>query len=160
MWVVRYAAVLAVLLASTAFADPTADARAVADAFGKAVAAGDADAVIALYADDARVVWPGAGEAATGKAAIAALVRRELPALQKAEPTLVSLDAEPVAPGVLVVVGRWEQGSPGERSEVRITEVLVRRDGAWKYLVDHASVGAGPPPSRARRDDRRHRRER
>jgi len=145
----RLAAFLPLLVATAAFADPKADARAISDAFAKAVAAGDADAVIALYADDAHVIWLGRGQEATGKVAIAELVRRELPELRKTELTPVSLDAQQLADGVIAVVGRWKQGA----TEIRTSEVLVRRDGAWKYLVDHASVGAAPP--RGRRGPRR-----
>ena len=150
---------LAVLSAPPAFADATADARGVAEAFQRAVAAGDADAVVALYADDARLVWPGRGQEARGREAIAALVRRELPAMRAAKPVLVSLDATPLADGVIAVVGHWEHGAGNDRVAVRTSEVLVRRGGAWRYLVDHASIGVAPPaPNPRGRDDRRRRR--
>jgi uncharacterized protein (TIGR02246 family) len=154
---VALAAVLAAFPSASALADATGDARGVADAFQRAVAAGDADAVVALYADDAWLVWPGAGQEARGKEAIAKLVRRDLPALRAGNPTLVRLVATPLADGTIAVVGHWEDGPKEARVEIRTTEVLVRRDGAWKYLIDHASVGA-PPASPRRRDDRRRRR--
>src|SRR5262249_35330721 len=58
-----------------AHADAAADGRAVSDAFAKAVAAGDLQAVMALYRDDATVIWPGQGEEAKGKAAIEPLAK-------------------------------------------------------------------------------------
>jgi SnoaL-like protein len=66
--------VLVVAFAAPAFADATADARAHDEAFAKACEAGDVKDVLALYADDAVVVWPGAGEEAKGKAAIEKLI--------------------------------------------------------------------------------------
>lgn len=148
-------AVLAVGYASRAAADATTDARTVAATFQRAVAAGDAEAVIALYADDAWLIWPGRNQEARGREAIATLVRREIPAMRAATPALVTLVATPLADGAIAVVGHWEQGPEADRVEVRTTEVLVRRDGAWKYLVDHVSIGAAPPPKPRRRDDRR-----
>lgn len=153
-------AALATVAAPRAAADPTADARGVADAFQRAVAAGDADAVIALYDENAWLIWPGRAQEARGREAIAAFLRRELPAMRATPPVLVSLVATPLADGTIAVVGHWEQGTT-EKVEIRTTEVLVRRDGKWKYLVDHASVGAEPPPEKSRgRDERRRRRER
>ena len=61
--------------ATSVLADAAADGRAVSDAFAKAVAAGDVQAVLALYRDDASVIWPGQGEEAKGRAAIEPLVR-------------------------------------------------------------------------------------
>jgi len=66
--------VLVIALAAPAFADATADARAHDEAFAKACEAGDVKRVLALYADNAVVVWPGAGEEAKGKAAIEKLI--------------------------------------------------------------------------------------
>jgi len=52
------------------FADATAEAKAHDEAFAKARGAGDVKAVVALYTDDAFVIWPGVGEEARRKAAI------------------------------------------------------------------------------------------
>jgi len=61
--------------AAPALADATADGRAVSEAFEKAVAAGNPQAVLALYRDDASVIWPGQGEEGKGKAVIEKLAR-------------------------------------------------------------------------------------
>jgi uncharacterized protein (TIGR02246 family) len=140
-------------------ADPIADARAVAAAFQRAVAAGDAESVIALYDDDAWLIWPGRAQEARGKVAIAAFFHRELPAIRASNPMLARLVATPLGADTIAVVGHWQQGPEDERTEVRTTEVLVRRGGSWKYLIDHASVGAAPSNPRGR-DERRRRRDR
>jgi len=62
------------LFTTSLFADATSAAKANSDAFARAFAARDAKAILALYADDARVVWPSENEEAHGRAAIAKLV--------------------------------------------------------------------------------------
>ena len=63
-------ALVMMMLAGTALADPAADARGVEEAFARACSAGDLKGVMALYADDAIAVWPGQGAEAKGKADI------------------------------------------------------------------------------------------
>ena len=57
------------MFAAAAFADPVTDAERVNDTFYKAFEACDVPAVLALYEDNAVVIWPGQGEFAIGKAA-------------------------------------------------------------------------------------------
>ena len=57
------------MVAAAARADAVADAKTVSDAFSKAFEACDVPAVMALYEDDAVVIWPGQGEFAIGKPA-------------------------------------------------------------------------------------------
>src|SRR5213594_3232163 len=153
--------VLAVMmmLAGPALADPTADARGVEEAFARACGAGDVKGVMALYADDAIAVWPGQGAEAKGKADIekmAAALCRERGGAQFA------LKSLPLGDAHIVTVAHWEGTMPGPggrriTTEVRSTEVLVKKDGAWRYLVDHASVGTPRPragPRRAASDAR------
>jgi uncharacterized protein (TIGR02246 family) len=148
--------------ATSSFADPASDGRAVSEAFQKAVAAGDLQAVMALYRDDASVIWPGQGEEAKGKAAIEALARSLLAAMKGATLVLKSQESIALGDGYIVNVGRWENTVPaggGKRVtvEVRTSEVLAKTDGKWLYLVDHASVGMPPakPASARRRPPRR-----
>jgi uncharacterized protein (TIGR02246 family) len=141
--------VLAVTVAP-AGADATADGRAVSEAFEKAVAAGDLQAVLALYRDDATVIWPGQGEEAKGKAAITPLAQRFIENMKGAHVVLKSQQSIPLGEGYIVNVGRWavESTTPDGRrvtSEVRTSEVLAKTDGKWLYLVDHASIGLPPP---------------
>jgi len=149
--------------AAPALADATADGRAVSEAFEKAVAAGDVQGVLALYRDDASVIWPGQGEEAKGKAAIEQLVRKSLAAMKDGRLVLKSQESIPLGEGYIANLGRWEQSStsPGGKRvsvEVRTSEVLARTGGKWLYLVDHASVGlppARPAPTRHQRERRR-----
>jgi ketosteroid isomerase-like protein len=66
---VRRAALALCLLALAAGAraadDPDKIAEAVGEKFGAACGAGKVDEVLALYRDDARVVYPGAGQTAS-----------------------------------------------------------------------------------------------
>jgi len=142
--------------ASAAFADPTADAKAVGEAFAKAMAAGDVPGVLALYRNDASIVWPGHGEEAKGKEAIERVVRaaigsaaKDLRMVQK------SNEARALGDDYLVNVGRWEDSFTTANGrhvtmDVRTTEVLARTGGKWLYLVDHASVGLPRPAERLR----------
>ena len=146
---------LLLALGGPALADPSADAKAVGEAFAKAMAAGDVPAVLALYRDDASVIWPGRGEEAKGKAAIEKMVRAALASAPKDLKLLQkSNQATALGSDYIVNVGRWEQSFTTPRGrpvtqEVRTSEVLQKSGGEWRYLVDHASTPFPPPPSPA-----------
>ena len=147
----------------TASADPAADARALGDKFAAAVAAGDVTAILALYTDDADVIYPGQGDEAHGKAAIEAMLKREIAGMRTTPLVQKSSDAIAIDATHIMNVGRWEMvvGNPGQRHDtltVRTTERLVNENGAWRYRVDHASVGTPPPPARAPHTRERRRR--
>ena len=150
---------LLVCFATPALADVTADARAHAEAFARAWTAGKVGDALTLYADDATVVWPGRGEEARGRDQIRKLLERVFGETKDRRLVLRTLEATPLGADHLATVGRWESaftGPDGRRvaSEVRTTEVLVRVGGAWRYLVDHASVGIAPAKGAARRQRR------
>jgi uncharacterized protein (TIGR02246 family) len=152
------AAALLVAASGLAHADPAADARTLGEAFARAVASGDVDAVLDLYADDARAIYPGQGQEARGKAALKAMLERDLPALRALPLAQRAADAFALDETHLVNVGRWEiTAAPGRpAATVRTSEVLVKEGGRWRYLVDHASVGTPPPsPHRGRMRGRR-----
>src|SRR5215470_703989 len=116
--------------ATRALADATTDGRAVSDAFAKAVAAGDVPAVLALYRDDASVIWPGQGEEAKGKAAIEPLVRDLVAQAKQGAVVLKSQESTPLGDGYIVNVGRWENtvtGPDGKKTvlTIRTSEVLA-----------------------------------
>jgi len=144
------------LSAGVAAADPTADAKAVGDAFAKAMAAGDVPAVVALYRDDASLVWPGRGDEAKGKEAIERVVRATLASSPKdTQFVQKSNEAHALGDDYIVNLGRWENRFTAANGrhvtmQVRTTEVLARTGGKWLYLVDHASVGLPPPAERSR----------
>lgn len=149
------ALVLIVGLATPAFADATADAKAHDEAFTKACEAGDIPGVMALYADDATVVWPGAGEEAKGKANIERLATNLCN--PKNNPKLVnkSIEGIPLGDSHIVTVGHWDVSftdANGKQttSHVRTTEVIVKSGAGWRYIVDHASIGLPPPKAAAK----------
>jgi uncharacterized protein (TIGR02246 family) len=146
--------VLFSLVATKALADPAADAKAHSDAFARAMAARDVAAVVALYADDARVIWPGQGEEAKGKAEIAKLVTRSLEASPDSTPVLKSQEVIPLGGGYTAVLGLWEQVVKGPKGEsetlhVRTSEIQRKIGNKMLYVVDHASIGVPPAPSPA-----------
>jgi len=154
---------LGILLAGSARADLNSEIRAHEDAFARACEAGNVDAVLSLYTDDAIVVWPGAGEEGKGKAAIEKLATGFCKGARNLKLTLKSLDVVPLDDTHAATVGHWEgtsTGPGGKRmsSALRATEVLVKSDGGWRYLIDHASAGMTPhKPVAAARPPRRER---
>lgn len=147
-------ALVLVCLAAPAMADDAADVNALAQTFVRAWDAGNVKAALALYADDARVVWPGQGDEANGKAAIEALLTRTFQMFPKSG--LVSKSQTPMAlgNGYILNMGLWDQTIPGPGGQsatvrVRTTELLKRQGGKLVYVVDHASIGLTAPPSAA-----------
>jgi uncharacterized protein (TIGR02246 family) len=147
-------AVLSVLslIAIPAFAGPADDATAHSKAFERAVNARDANAILALYAADAHVVWPGQGEEASGRAEIEKLVSNFLKDLPKdAKITLKSQTAIALGGGHIATVGHWDQSftdADGKHQtvDIRTTEVIKKEKDKTLYVVDHASIGLPPEP--------------
>jgi len=143
------------LAAVPALAGPTEDAMAHSKAFERGVNARDAKAVLALYATDARVIWPGQGEEATGKAEAEKLIADLLKQLPKdAKITLKSQTAIPLAGGYIATVGHWTQSftdpdGKQQTADIRTSEIIKTEKGKTLYVVDHASIGAPPPPDAA-----------
>jgi len=160
---VKWMSLVALFVVAPARADVTTEIRAHEDAFARACEGGNVDAVLALYTDDAIVVWPGAGQEAKGKAAIEKLATGFCKGSKDLKLTLKSLDVIPLDDTHAATFGHWEgasTGSGGRRmtSEVRATEVLVKSDAGWRYMIDHVSAGMAPP--RPAGGSRRPRRER
>src|SRR5689334_2985055 len=97
-----------------AFADATGDARAHSEAFARAFEARDVKAIVALYADDARVIWPGQGDVANGKKEIEKLVVATLQVFPDAKLVLKSQEAIALGNGYIAIIGQWEQSLPGQ----------------------------------------------
>ena len=141
--------ILVTALAAPAFADATAVAKAHDEAFAKACGAGDMKAVLALYTDDAFVIWPGVGEEARGKAAIEKLATNLCDPKLDTKPVLKSVVGVQLDPSHIAIIGRWEftQNGPDGKpatSEIRASEVIVKSGAGWRYVVDHASIGIPP----------------
>ena len=146
-WLVPF---VVTVLAGHAYADATAEARAHSEKFAKACEAGEIEDVLELYADDAHVVWPGAGDEAQGKDAIEKLAKGFCDPKTELKLTLKSIDGISLDSDHIATVGHWEgsfKGPNGKKavSQVRTTEVLVKAGSGWKYIVDHASIGLPPP---------------
>jgi uncharacterized protein (TIGR02246 family) len=140
----------AVVLAMTAHADPAADAKAHSEAFARAFNAHDAKAVVALYAEDARAVWPGQGEEAKGLAEIEKLTVNVFKMFPDAKVVLKSQEAIPLGRSYIATIGHWEESFTGpdgklHTAEVRTTEILRKKGNQTLYVVDHASLGVPPP---------------
>ena len=151
----RYSAVVVMIvvgLVTPALADVPVDVRAHEEAFATACQAGDIEAVLALYADDASVIWPGQGEEAKDKAVLQKLVTRLCKLTKSLKITIKSLEARSLGADHIGVIGHWEMtstrpdGKPAV-TEMRASEVLKRRPtGKLEYVIDHASVGLPPTP--------------
>ncbi|HKC51451.1 MAG TPA: DUF4440 domain-containing protein [Myxococcota bacterium] len=157
-------AALFCLAASSALAageDPAAIARKVGEKFDAACAAGDVNAVLALYQDDARVVYPGAGQTAANKGELRHVVAATC-VKGGAKFTLVGyraiwIDAAHTVIGALgdwTIAGTGPDGKP-MTTPLRATEVLLKTPAGWKYIVDHASIGVPAPAPDAPATDAR-----
>ena len=147
------AVALLVALAAPAFADATAEAKKHDEAFGKACSAGDVKAVVALYTDDAFVIWPSVGEEGKGKAAIEKLATGLCDPKLGTKAVLKDADGIQLDPSHIAIVGHWDvtqNGPDGQpvTSQVRTSEIIVKTAGGWRYVVDHASIGLPAEPAK------------
>jgi uncharacterized protein (TIGR02246 family) len=145
--------VLVLAYAAPAFADATAEARRHGEAFAKACNAGDIKAVSELYTDDAFVVWPGAGQEARGKAAIEKLAVGLCDPKLATKAVLKDVVGVQLDPSHIAIVGHWgltQNGPDGAptTSDVRTSEVIVKKAAGWRYLIDHASIGVPAQPAK------------
>lgn len=142
---------LALVLTTPMAADTGTIARAHSESFARAMNASDIEAALALYAEDARVIWPGAGEEARGKTEIRALIESTLRSFPKGSRlALRSQDAIALAEGYIATVSQWEQSYTREdgtqiTSLFRATEVIRTSGRGTLYVVDHASAGLRAP---------------
>ena len=137
----------------TAMADPAAVVKAHSDAFGKAFNSCDVPAALKLYEDNAVLIWPGEGEVANGKAAIARVIKAECSSAAKSSLKQISSDSNAIGEDYIVNVGMWDETMSGPdgkpiTARVRTTELLHRSKGKWRYVIDHASIGLPPPPAK------------
>ena len=151
----RVAVCLATILicAGSALADPDAVVKAHSDAFGKAFNSCDVPAALNLYEDNATLIWPSEGEVASGKGAIAKVIKAECSGSSKPSIKQVSSNARAIGKNYIINVGMWDTTTAGPdgkptTARVRTTEVLHRSNGKWRYVIDHASIGLPPPPAK------------
>ena len=138
-------------LASSAVAEPTGEVRALENDFAKACASGDVAEVVRLYADDARVIWPGEPEETRGRAAFERLVADACRPDRGFGITLGDLEVVPLDASHAVALVHWNDTLRGPDGRpfpfrVRASQVLAKTRSGWRILVDHASIGLPPPP--------------
>jgi uncharacterized protein (TIGR02246 family) len=113
--------------------------------FAELIGAGELEAALALYEDDAAFV-PEPGQTVHGRGAI----RSALEAFVALRPTLTGeIDKVVVAGKTALVTNEWTlQGTDPQGGEVRMegksADVLRRRaDGSWAILIDDPWGGGG-----------------
>ncbi len=89
----------------------------------------DAEAMLALYADDAHVIWPGQGEEAKGRAEIKKLIDNNLKVMPAdAKVIFKSQEAIALGKGYIATLGQWEQSFKGPRRKAADHPVSHQRD--------------------------------
>lgn len=134
-------------------ADPADLAHAIRDHFtavARACEHGDVPAVLDLYDKSARVVWPGEPEEARGRDELRLLVTEACRPERDVTLELASIEVRPLGAeyATAVLHGEYGMRAPDGRVvsfRIRATQVLVHREGGWRILVDHASIGLPPP---------------
>ena len=146
--VLCFCLVFAAGTAVSADSPKTSGVEALDQALTKAVLAGDAAALAALYADDAVLAMPGA-PAARGRKAIAESLAAWL---KDTKVTAFTLKGQHRTAGRLSAGwGSWKMTSAPKAGGAPVTEtgtycgVAVEKDGVWKYVSDNAA--ADPAPS-------------
>ena len=135
--------------APAADAPKTGGVKSLDAAWIKAILAGDAAALAALYADDAVLVLPGAPAARGGKA-IAESFAGWLKETKVTE--FVLSDSQYRTGGHLSAGwGRYRMTTVPKAGGAPTTEtgtycgVATEKDGVWKYVSDNASADTAPP---------------
>jgi uncharacterized protein (TIGR02246 family) len=138
------------LLAAPVFAQGV---KTLDEAWVKAAKAGDADALVKLYAPDAVTYMPDEMRA-KGTAEIHESFKKFLGANTVRDMTLTydyttSSGNLAVSSGHFSMTVEPKAGGEAQTMEGRFTSVATRKGGKWTYVVDHASVPI-PPPAEAK----------
>lgn len=152
MRILFIAAGAAALSAMPAAAQDSADA--LADAFVAAVVAEDAEALAALYTEDADSYGPDGG-VTHGRAEIAASWSPLFEAYDDFEVTLDKKGERAFGKDSHAAWGLWAMTmtpvAGGERETMtgRYSDVSIKTRDGWRYIVDHASPLAAEPENAA-----------
>jgi uncharacterized protein (TIGR02246 family) len=138
------------LLAAPVFAQGV---KTLDQAWVKAAKAGDADALVKLYAPDAVTYMPDEMRA-KGTAEIRESFKKFLGANTVRDMTLTydyttSSGNLAVSSGHFSMTVEPKAGGAAQTMEGRFTSVATRKGGKWMYVVDHASMPV-PPPAEAK----------
>lgn len=141
------------LIALSAFAAAPALAqespKALQDAFVKAVIAEDANALAALYTEDADSYDP-SGSVQKGRGEIAATWQAFFDAYDGFSASLTQKGEHQLSKTSHAAWGLWTMAAtaPGTDDETvwngRFLDVSVKTPEGWRYIVDHASMLASP----------------
>lgn len=141
---------MALGLATVAWAGPLETARGIDQKFDDAILACKPDTAVELFDDDALAIFPGEGEMERGKVAIGRLVNNFSKAfcpndLKQSTLKDASFAATPLGPDYVMIVRVIDATDKnGARAQFRATELIHQTRGKWRYLVDHISVGLAP----------------
>jgi ketosteroid isomerase-like protein len=139
---------------ASAAAAQDAGAKGVDAAWVKAMKANNLDAILACYASDAVMWFPGAPEA-RGTAAIRAIYAGYLADFTVSDTVLLNTSYATSGD----VSGGWgdfiltlapKKGGAAEVLKGRFTAVAKKAGGKWAYVADHASATPPPPPPAAK----------
>ena len=122
-------------------------------AWMKAMKAGDVDGVVACYASDAVLWFPGAPEA-RGTKAIRDAYAGLLSANTVSDVVISDTHYETVQNlslgwGHFIMTLSPKAGGTSTVMGGRFIDVAKKIDGKWRYVADHASVGPPPEPAPA-----------
>ena len=138
---------LSLLLPATGFAaddEATAIARQFDENFAKACNAGDQAKLGSFYADDATVIFPAEAGIGRDRATVEAMLARLCDPKAGITVRLDTIQGRSLDPTHILLVGEWTITAPGAdgkptESKARATEILVKSESGWRYLLDHAS---------------------
>jgi uncharacterized protein (TIGR02246 family) len=120
-------------------------------AWKKAVLAGDIEAVVALYANDAVGWFPGTasakGKDAIRQAYVGLLKGNNISAVEFTDTQSHLCGDMAVLWGSFTMTVTPKSGGAATKSTGRFTEVLKHDGGKWLFAVDHASENSAPPPT-------------
>jgi hypothetical protein len=145
-------AAMVLVSATLAFSDPLTIAKDHDHAFDKATWNGGCSPqkALELYEDKAIAIYPGEGEIAYSKAGIEKLVETFLASYCGEGHKSFSLDHDDIravalSPDYIVIIRiAAVVASDGTRTQFRATELIHKSGDKWRYVVDHASIGASP----------------
>ena len=141
--------VLASAASLSASGPKAAGVLSVDQAFTKALLAGDAAALAALYTDDAVLVMPGSPAISGGKA-IAATFAGWLQGTKVTAFTMTTTGHR-TAGHLSTGWGTWTMTSAPKAGGAATTEtgtfceVAQEKEGVWRYISDHAAADPAPP---------------
>ena len=150
---VRKVFVILMLVASAPWIEAAKDGpESVAQAWKAAMAAGDIDALVACYANDA-IGWFPDAPPAKGKEAIremfAPMLRTNHVKVDFANTHYhMCGDDMAVGWGEYTITVTPKAGGDGTTVTGRFSEALKKEGGRWVYAMDHASANPAPSPKR------------